>query len=144
VQYLLARTGFCGINVGDVDGVWGSQTAAAMSKLEQHPGTNNVLADAAIDPIPPAGTNSCVHAGVSYLYKLSALYDIYVLRESPETDTHDPNAYSAALLSMPFDGQCPPALAAALVRTLAEHPGSDPSADGTADGGGAGGAAGAL
>jgi hypothetical protein len=131
VQYLMVRTGLLGLSLADVDGVWGARTAAAMSRFEQMLGTNNVLADGAIDPIPPGSTNNAfVRGGISFTYKLSPLYDLYVQRESPRTDTHDPNASSAVLLSMPFDGQCPPALAAALVRALSEHPGADPSADG--------------
>lgn len=115
VQYLLARTEECGITVSQVDGLWGPISAQALTTFEQIFGTA-VLADGAVDPITPS--DRFVKNGQVFTYKLSLLHDKYVVKQYAPA-LLIPALYSATVLNMPNDGQCPPALAAALNELIA-------------------------
>jgi len=110
VQYLMARTTFCGITVPQVDGIWGPITGAAMTALEAN--VSEVLADGVVDQMPFRITFE--HLGQAYIYKLAILQFLYSKAVAPQNDDQDPKLSEATLMAMPDDGVCPNDLALAL------------------------------
>jgi len=146
VQYLLARaseaaayvpdkiSGSSGIAVSNVDGIWGSQTASAMSWLEQSwKGLHAVVADSCIDQIPSTGLYFGPNDALEY--KLAVLQWLYA-RVKAATHIGDQQAYTQYVANMPNDGQCPQDLAYALnaANPGAQDTGSSDPSSGSADG----------
>jgi hypothetical protein len=143
VQYLLARapeseqyrqdiSGSSGIAVSDVDGAWGPQTAAAMSWYEQQTATfSGTVADGCVDPAPPNTIN--FGPNNEYQYKIHSLQWFYIIAQSNGTcNMMDFPSMSNILMGMPNDGQCPPALAAALTNsTMLGSVGGSPEVTGS-------------
>jgi hypothetical protein len=138
VQYLLARapeagayesdkiSGQSGIAVSDVDGIWGQQTAAALSWLEQSwKGNHPVVADSRVDPTF-GGTITFGPDGI-YEYKILVLQHLYAVAMMKHAATSADTATMSSLgLSMPDDGQCPPDLGYALRAASGNTGSSDP------------------
>jgi hypothetical protein len=139
VQYLLARapeaaayepdkiSGQSGITVDDVDGIWGPQTAAAQSWLEQNwAGNLKVAADGRVDPTfvdsIKFGPND------AYEFKIAVLQHLYAVAQLQRRVTSaDTEAMATLGENMPNDGQCPPDLAYALQAVLASSGGDSQS-----------------
>jgi hypothetical protein len=159
VQYLLARapeaanyggpiSGQSGIAVANVDGIWGPQTAAAMSWFEKSwKGRGNLQADSVVDPNPPGSCNFGVNG--NFLYKITALQVLYGVAQLKDMGmTADGGTVANTVLAMPTDGQCPQDLAYVLQNAAVSiaqninyndpNPGAD-GGSGGADGGGSGG-----
>jgi hypothetical protein len=150
VQYLLARApdaapfvpGFMSgsprITVGDVDGVWGTQTDAAEKWLEQNcVGLEQLIADGFIDTVAPGGIGlGETAAGQLFQYKLDALMFFYAVAMCQGLNMHDQTMYGV-VMDMPADPQCPGDLAYALQAALNSAPTADGDAgdSGGSDGG---------
>jgi hypothetical protein len=128
VQYLLVRApeaepylttpvnGGPGIGINDVDGIWGPQTSAAMSWLEQ---TFNVISDGVVDPCPP-GTDFFSSQINNCFYKIILLQQLYVINQVRGNNSGTSNdTKTTVLMTMQDDGMCPSALVQALNNALA-------------------------
>jgi len=141
VQYLMVRFAMVrvkadpagvaafGLAIGEVDGIWGPKTAAAMAWLERSNtgdpnagGQGGFLADGAVDPFP-AGVEFYNHGPLQLGYKMCGLQELYCAGISHLPSNAIPaQQFSDIVMGMPNDGLCPPSLANTLLQLQAQVP----------------------
>lgn len=119
VQYLLCLYGFTNsiqYPLSEIDGVWGEKTSAVVTAMENS-GERSVVRDGFITPLPEPFTHNTLS---NKAFKLSILLENYCRRTTGFSENElGPERLTQTMLAMPYDGQCPPDLAAALTLAIA-------------------------